>query len=499
MAKVVLATGVEQLDREIAGELAMNGVEAAGECYYLEGVLPCCIQKQADTVVISPELPGTSSLDEVIIALRMSPLNIRVILLPGPDDLDDPGDLAGSVIGAGVYDIVFSTPSSAGSTVNAKEVVRRVLTPATYAEAEALLTSGVRMFHRKTSIMQERKQSTISDAPGAEVNVVEDASIQTRVTEEVKRTRNLDLPKFIQGMIDRISNLHKNNEQELLVGNQESVGEPTWEAEGWDPPLEEPEQNEQNGYPATRSIKAEENLSLNASAEKAEEEIEWEVPAKKAIEDDRSNLFAEEEQTSEENPIESLGDWAALDESGPKYYHRNQVPEDRPGIPAVRRKQDTKIGLAFQGRKTVPERGNLRYLPHQLVAVWSPDGWAKSYTAFNLAALAVSMGFDTALINYDVHCPELDTWFGVKQTGIVNFEENSAGVMTFGDCFKPELVARFLKKRAWGIKYLPAGNKLGNICTPDFDTEVLEQTLKIVYQRNTGGKPAITVVDAGRS
>ncbi len=42
-------------------------------------------------------------------------------------------------------------------------------------------------------------------------------------------------------------------------------------------------------------------------------------------------------------------------------------------------------------------------------------------------------------------------------------------------------------------------NKLGNICAPDFDTEAMGQTLKIVYQRNTGGKPAVTIVDAGRS
>jgi cellulose biosynthesis protein BcsQ len=147
----------------------------------------------------------------------------------------------------------------------------------------------------------------------------------------------------------------------------------------------------------------------------------------------------------------------------------------------------------------VPEKRDLCYLPHQLIAVWSPDGWAKSYTAFNLAALAAAKGFDTALVNYDLSCPELDTWFGVKQTGIGDFEEHGAGVLTFGDGFKPELVARFLKKRAWGIRYLPAGNRLGNICTSGLDTKDLEQTLKIVYQRNTGGKPAITIVDAGKS
>jgi hypothetical protein len=93
----------------------------------------------------------------------------------------------------------------------------------------------------------------------------------------------------------------------------------------------------------------------------------------------------------------------------------------------------------------------------------------------------------------------LDAWFGVKQTGIGGFSEDSAGVLTFGANFEPEIVARFLKKRAWGIWYLPAGNKLGNIGTPVIGMEAMEQTLKLIYHRNTGGKPAITIVDAGRS
>jgi hypothetical protein len=157
------------------------------------------------------------------------------------------------------------------------------------------------------------------------------------------------------------------------------------------------------------------------------------------------------------------------------------------------------IGLLARERQAGSEKPDVYYAPHQLVAVWSPDGWAKSYTAVNLAAVAAAKGFDTALINYDLSCPELDAWFGIKQTGLQEFDEMSAGVMTFEDGFKPELAACCLKKRAWGIQYLPAGNKLGYIGAPNIDADALEQTLKIVYQRNTRGKPAITLVDAGRS
>jgi cellulose biosynthesis protein BcsQ len=533
MAKVVLATGVEQLDNDIARELAGNGVEVAGECYYLEGIMPCCIQRQADTVIISPELAGSSSLEEVIIALRRSPLDIRVILLPGPEDLDDPRDLAGSVIGAGVYDIVFSTASSAGSKVNASEVAGRVLAPATYAEAEALLTSGVGMPHGNSFIVKGREQEQIDDAPlRVKADTTGSAAVQADGKGE-KRLRSFGLDNILSA-IHRISNRQKGAEHEPLTGDRESGGELTWGVEeAWDPPMGKADGSEQDNSADARSItdgkeltrdalseqaeeelacgaddesahgetveKDKEGLALDASSEKNEEDMAWEDPTEKAGEEERLNCDTEEEQALGEDGTESLGDWEVPDESVPENDYQNQAQEHRAKESENRQRQNTRRWPSFQARKTVPEKRDLCYLPHQLIAVWSPDGWAKSYTAFNLAALAAAKGFDTALINYDVHCPELDTWFGVKQTGIGDFEEHGAGMLTFGNGFKPESVSRFLKKRAWGIRYLPAGNKLGNICTPGLDTEALEQTLKIVYQRNAGGKPAITIVDAGRS
>jgi MinD-like ATPase involved in chromosome partitioning or flagellar assembly len=142
MAKVVLATGVEQLDREIARAMAANKVEVAGECYYLEGILPFCEQAHAGVVVISPELPGSVSLEETVLALRHSPRDIRCVLLPGPEDLEESYALASRVLatGAGVYDFIFSSPATKGSTVSVGQVVERVLYPASFADAEAALT-----------------------------------------------------------------------------------------------------------------------------------------------------------------------------------------------------------------------------------------------------------------------------------------------------------------------------------------------------------------------
>ncbi len=152
------------------------------------------------------------------------------------------------------------------------------------------------------------------------------------------------------------------------------------------------------------------------------------------------------------------------------------------------------IKLGWPGRRAASQ--DVHYMPHMLVAVWSPTGFAKSFTTFNLAAVAAARGFDAALVNYDFQCPELDVYFGVKQTGLN--DQAGLGVATFGEDMRPELVDRFFQER-WGIKYLPAGTRLGQIGAPGIDPEKLEIALRNVYYRNgTKGKPALTVVDAGR-
>ncbi len=410
MAKVVLATGVEQLDKEIAHELNRAGVQLACECHYLEGVLPVCVQMNADTVIISPELPGTTSIGEIIVNIKRSPRNIRVILLPGPEDLADSRDLAFNTFSnAAVHDIVFSSPSSAGSRVDVKSVIDRVISPATFAEAEALMKSSIKM-------------------PLA-------ATGRPVVVDEVEQPS-----KHGGGIPNSFKNVFSRR-----PGDDDRRGGENDEAEGlnWDPD--------------------------------DEGALSW-AP------EESGDLSAEKDSNNSES--------VANDSQGDQWVEEDYpVPTDTPW----------KGKAFFQSRKEEPEKSNICYMPHQLIAVWSPDGWAKSYTALNLAALAASKGFDTALINYDLFCPELDVWFGVKQTGIGDIDEMSVGVMTFWEGHKPEYVASYLRKRDWGISYLPAGNKVGNICVPDMPTDGLEQLLKIIYQRNPGGKPAVTVVDAGRS
>ncbi|MGI9951365.1 hypothetical protein V3F56_03300 [Moorellaceae bacterium AZ2] len=139
--------------------------------------------------------------------------------------------------------------------------------------------------------------------------------------------------------------------------------------------------------------------------------------------------------------------------------------------------------------------------PEGLAAVWSPSGFVVSFTALNLAVAAGRMGYDVALLNFNLANPETDFWFGVRQTEPAKCRLEDAGIMTFGTSMTPELAVKMLEKRGktWGVWYLPAGNKLGNIGTPDFSSEHVELFQEIIHAAHgrevKGAK--FTVVEAG--
>ncbi|MGB9847249.1 MAG: hypothetical protein ACPLRH_07070, partial [Desulfotomaculales bacterium] len=147
------------------------------------------------------------------------------------------------------------------------------------------------------------------------------------------------------------------------------------------------------------------------------------------------------------------------------------------------------------------QQGAGRTRPEVLAAVWSPSGFMVSFTALNLAVAAARMGYDAALLNFNLACPETDSWFGVRQTEPAKCRMEDAGIMTFGTTMTAELAVKILEKRkkTWGVRYLPAGNKLGNIGTPDFSSEHVELFREIItaaHSRENDG-PRLTLVEAG--
>lgn len=135
----------------------------------------------------------------------------------------------------------------------------------------------------------------------------------------------------------------------------------------------------------------------------------------------------------------------------------------------------------------------------RLVTVWNPTGHVKNFTALNVAAAAARAGYDVALLNYDFVCPELDLWFGVRQTGPSDCKPQDAGLATFGESLTAELALKILTERDWGIKYLPAGSKLGYIGIPDFgeNAGTLFREITAAVHRREARRPRLTVVNAG--
>lgn len=124
--RVLIATGVEEIDKSISAELIKRKIDVAGECYYREALLSLAQERRADIVIVSQHLPGEKEMIEVIKDLRMA--GLRLILLPGRRDDESSLRLAGRAAALGVYDMIWDP-------VVPEKVAERVLNPATLAEA----------------------------------------------------------------------------------------------------------------------------------------------------------------------------------------------------------------------------------------------------------------------------------------------------------------------------------------------------------------------------
>ena len=65
-----------------------------------------------------------------------------------------------------------------------------------------------------------------------------------------------------------------------------------------------------------------------------------------------------------------------------------------------------------------------------------------------------------------------------------------------GESMNPELVPKMLREMKWGVRYLPAGNKIGNIGTPNYTDGM--KLFKEIIQKAKEEVP-ILIIDAGRN
>jgi hypothetical protein len=121
---VLLATGNNDLDKELQKALSDAGVSLAGDpVYYREALESPGIVKDAAVVVLSTSLAGSLPLRDLIFSLRSR--DVRVVLLVG-----DNAEVGDAAVGMGVYDLI-------DDPVDPAEVVDRVLHPATFASVVA--------------------------------------------------------------------------------------------------------------------------------------------------------------------------------------------------------------------------------------------------------------------------------------------------------------------------------------------------------------------------
>jgi len=104
--KVILATGLKELDRDTGGLLRQNGYEVAGECYYGNALVKMVKDTGAGLVILSPHLPLEGDfLADLLVPIREK--KARVIFLPGARDRPETRKRVGQAAVYGVYDIVY--------------------------------------------------------------------------------------------------------------------------------------------------------------------------------------------------------------------------------------------------------------------------------------------------------------------------------------------------------------------------------------------------------
>ncbi|HHW44747.1 MAG TPA: diguanylate cyclase [Desulfotomaculum sp.] len=108
--KLLLATGMPDLNTELTEALA-GGMEVE-ECYNRLAVYDVAGEKDADTVLISQNLPGNMDLVEIVRLLRSA--GKRVIVMPGSPDMRDTREVIKQVLPLGVYDFVYDPVSVEG-------------------------------------------------------------------------------------------------------------------------------------------------------------------------------------------------------------------------------------------------------------------------------------------------------------------------------------------------------------------------------------------------
>lgn len=119
--RILLSTGIEKLENQLEKFITDKDISIVGRCYNKDVLLSVLNQLGADTVVLSINLVGSGDIYNSLIR-PLRDMGIRVILLPGSNELKETGEVIKNVLPMGIYDFVYDP-------VNPEKIIHRILNP----------------------------------------------------------------------------------------------------------------------------------------------------------------------------------------------------------------------------------------------------------------------------------------------------------------------------------------------------------------------------------
>lgn len=159
--KILAATGIESLDAELEKILPGHGMILVNACYH-KAVLERVIEiTGADTVIISPDLPGDGDLIEIAYNLRVNK-GKRVVVLAGDMRLEETRKLIARLASMHIYDFLYNTGSR---KVKAKDVVKKLLNPSDVSDIPSEVRDAVEIGKgRAYADISEKIDKTVEEA-----------------------------------------------------------------------------------------------------------------------------------------------------------------------------------------------------------------------------------------------------------------------------------------------------------------------------------------------
>lgn len=150
---ILLATGLSQTEKETEVELKKRG-HNCWRCYHRTTVLEVAEKRDAEVIVLGPNLDGDGDLFQTVI-IPLWKVGTRIVFLPGAVDMPDTREWVKKLYNLGVYCYVYDL-------VTAKKIIERIYnpgTPGSIVDGIKKATSDKNMRNQIDKAFDEKEQS----------------------------------------------------------------------------------------------------------------------------------------------------------------------------------------------------------------------------------------------------------------------------------------------------------------------------------------------------